>query len=342
VRRVLAPLVLIALLVPAGCGGDEPGGGDGGGPPAAAERFLDEFVDADGRVVRHDQGGDTVSEGQAYAMLVAAEIGDRERFDRIWSWTARELQGRDGLLAWQWRDGRVADREPAADADLDAAVALRRAADRFDRPAYAREARRIARAALRRETARTRAGSLLVAGPWARERRVVNPSYLDPGAFAELGGRWTQIAEGAREAIGELLERQELPPDWAEVKQDGTLGEAAAPNGGAPPQFGWEAVRLPLRLAAACDDDASRELAARMWEPLRRDPGRLPRGLDGAPWGGPAAAGMAGAAAAAAAAGDDDAARELLASAEQREREQPTYFGSALLALAHTAWDPAC
>jgi len=33
---------------------------------AAAESFLDRYVEPDGRVVRLDQGGDTVSEGQAY------------------------------------------------------------------------------------------------------------------------------------------------------------------------------------------------------------------------------------------------------------------------------------
>ena len=43
---------------------------------AAGQRFLDDHVDDDGRVVRHDEGGDTVSEGQAYAMLVAVGIDD--------------------------------------------------------------------------------------------------------------------------------------------------------------------------------------------------------------------------------------------------------------------------
>ena len=47
-------------------------------PPAqpnvmrAGQFFLRRYVDGDGRVVRRDQGGDTVSEGQAYGMLIAA------------------------------------------------------------------------------------------------------------------------------------------------------------------------------------------------------------------------------------------------------------------------------
>src|ERR1700756_1318941 len=34
----------------------------------AGRTFLSHYVAADGHVVRHDQDGDTVSEGQAYAM----------------------------------------------------------------------------------------------------------------------------------------------------------------------------------------------------------------------------------------------------------------------------------
>src|SRR5438045_6380113 len=37
-----------------------------------ARAFLDRYVMGDGRVARIDQGGDTVSEGQAYALLLAA------------------------------------------------------------------------------------------------------------------------------------------------------------------------------------------------------------------------------------------------------------------------------
>ena len=35
-----------------------------------AGQFLDEYVEPDGRVVRRDEGGDVVSEGQAYGMLI--------------------------------------------------------------------------------------------------------------------------------------------------------------------------------------------------------------------------------------------------------------------------------
>jgi endoglucanase len=37
----------------------------------AGRDFLDHYVEGDGRVVRRDEGGDVVSEGQAYGMLIA-------------------------------------------------------------------------------------------------------------------------------------------------------------------------------------------------------------------------------------------------------------------------------
>ena len=42
---------------------------------AAARHFLNRYVTPDGRVSRLDQGGDTVGEGQAYGMLLAAAVG---------------------------------------------------------------------------------------------------------------------------------------------------------------------------------------------------------------------------------------------------------------------------
>src|SRR3954469_17661364 len=77
--------------------------------------FLDRFVAGDGRVVRHDEGGDTVSEGQGYAMLLAVRDGDEARFNRVWRWTKTNLQRDDGLFSWRWQNGQVADESPAAD-----------------------------------------------------------------------------------------------------------------------------------------------------------------------------------------------------------------------------------
>ena len=94
--------------------------------------FLEDYV-RDGRVVRTDQGGDTVSEGQAYGLLIAYANDDRKTFGQIWSWTQRHLLTDDDLLAWRWTpDEGVADEQSASDADLDAARALVLAGQRWD------------------------------------------------------------------------------------------------------------------------------------------------------------------------------------------------------------------
>ena len=84
---------------------------------ATGQSFLPSYVDPDGRVVRRDEGGDTVSEGQAYALLIAVALGDRPRFDAVWTWTREHLQRPDRLLSWRWADGAVVDPNSASDAD---------------------------------------------------------------------------------------------------------------------------------------------------------------------------------------------------------------------------------
>jgi endo-1,4-beta-D-glucanase Y len=46
--------------------------------------FLAKYVLPDGRVARPDQGDDTVSEGQAYGLLLAEVADEPAVFGRIW------------------------------------------------------------------------------------------------------------------------------------------------------------------------------------------------------------------------------------------------------------------
>ena len=309
--RRTAALLLVVVAALAGCG--------------SSEGFLDRYVEDDGRVVRHDQGGDTVSEGQAYAMLIAVAEDDEERFERVWTWTREHLRRPDGLLSWRWADGRVADRQPAADADLDAARALLLAAERFDEPRYAAEGRAIGRAVAEHETA----GDVVVAGPWAREGTpVVNPGYWSPRTYALLG--LDELAASSRR-LTDALTGSSLPPDWATVEPWGVA--ASGPPDGGEPAYGYDAVRVPIRLAESCDP-ADRELAARLWPRLSAQPGAARRALDGTPLTGEeSAAALAGSAAAAHAAGDEAGARSLLDRAAEVDQEHPGYYGSALVAL---------
>ena len=78
-----------AATAPASTDTSGPASPGGSAARIAAAQFIDRYVTSDGRVIRHDQGGDIVSEGQAYGMLIA-EIADRPELVRtIWSWTVR-------------------------------------------------------------------------------------------------------------------------------------------------------------------------------------------------------------------------------------------------------------
>jgi endoglucanase len=254
------------------------------GPPpvtavtAPAAAFLTRYVAPDGRVVRYDQGGDTVSEGQAYALLLALATGESDRFASVWHWEEANLQRPDGLFSYRWDDGRVTNLAPATDADLETAWALVRASSRFDTPAYGQAGIRVADSILSEETV-TAGGRLeLVAGPWARTAPyVVNPSYLCTEAMEALAratgdSRWTVLAGNSRDLVAQIQSgpSSPLPPDWASLTAGGVVSPAPAP-GGSPANrvpdvasYGLDAQRTPVWMAADCTAAGSR-LAAWAW-----------------------------------------------------------------------------
>jgi endo-1,4-beta-D-glucanase Y len=330
--RVLPALALAGAMSLSACGGSGPPS-----PPAnAAAGFLARYVTHDGRVIRHDQGGDIVSEGQAYAMLLAEAAGRPERVRTIWSWTAAHLRRPDGLFAWHATvSGRVEDPQSATDADVLIAYALLRyvgpGADELQS-----EGRRAAAAVLTNESVTLPGGApLLVAGPWAASAAppVVNPSYLMPGVFEALGRltgdrRWTRAADASVTAIRELTDGgRRLPPDWA-VLSGGRLVAAPAPGGGAAAGYGQDAARLPVWFATACDPGA-RSVAAGWW----RD------GLSTGDPSGVSPVGLIARSAAAAAAGERPAAGRLRRRAAALAARAPTYYGDAWAALGPVLLD---
>jgi endo-1,4-beta-D-glucanase Y len=360
VRELLVVLLALALVggvafLVVGCGGgsdsDSSGEGKSGGGSASgdavessANAFLDKYVAEDGRVRRIDQGDDTVGEGQAYGMLLAAAIGDEDRFDSIWGWTKDNLVRPDGLISFLWANGKVTDPEPASDADVDAARALLVASCRFKRPELKDEALKLAAAILAQETADFQGSPVLVAGPWAAKRNpiVLNPSYFSPATFAALGtatgdGQWGSLSASAR-SVTELLMPSEgsLPPDWASVKGAKPVPIGTPDNPGGTPTFGFDAARTLVRFAED-PDPAGVRIAAKAWPAYE---GQKPadivveHNIDGKPSGGTKhAMGLVAAAGAAQAAGKTSDAAKLLDAAEALDKQDPTYYGSAWVAL---------
>ena len=346
--------VVCAVVVVRGAEGGEPGVERQA--RTAGERFLDRYVDEDGRVVRRDQGDDTVSEGQAYAMLVAVALGDQARFSRVWGWTTHHLQRPDGLLSWHWQDGAVVDPQSAADADVETARALLLAAERFGQPAYRRAGERIAGAILRVETVTVGSQRVLMAGPWARSLPAwIDPSYFIPGAFRLLyrttgDARWRAVNRSSLSLLEHLTEPiPHLPPDWARLSFQGLAIPAPAPAGGGMAEFGLDAVRVPVQMAEDCRP-AGRRIAASLWPFFRQaatsgivtryDLQGHPLTQDRHP------TGWVAAAAAAEAAGHQAWALSALDHAQRMEAQHSTYYGAAWVALGRilltTRWLGGC
>jgi endoglucanase len=235
----------------------------------AGQKFLDEYVEPDGRVVRRDEGGDVVSEGQAYGMLIAVAVGDETRFRSIWKWTKTNLRRADGLLAWRWADNKVTGVNSAADADLDAARSLVLAGRRFNAPELTDDGRRLGVAILETETVAVGtgvappsdvnppgtwvagSGRILVGGNWARTPPyVVNPGYFSPRAEWELfvasaDRRWTESTRTPRSLGWQLSPRAErenfeAPADrrWLDItRTQRVLGWQLIGTGMLPPDW---------------------------------------------------------------------------------------------------------
>lgn len=313
-----------------------------------ARAFLDDHVTDEGRVVRHDEGGDTVSEGQAWALVLAVALDDQERATAIVDWTETHLTRDDGMLAWRWEHGHPVDTEPATDADLAYAWALSRGAEAFGRDDWRARADELVTRLASTSLVPTEDGPLLTAGPWARDRApaVVNPSYLwdAPLAWAE---QQDPAMRGTRAAARALLRRlvhddTPLVPDWVTVDDQGTVAAIGSPSEpGDPPRHGLDAVRTWIWLASSCDPGL-RELAALGHRafPAPDQPLAAVHDLSGSAtvdWS--HAATLAGAAAAAQAAGATEVARERLDAASRLNRHHPSYYGSAVTALARMLMD---
>jgi endoglucanase len=310
----------------------------------SAAAFLAAYVRPDGRVYRPDQGGDTVSEGQAYGLLLAEVAGQPATFARIWQWTRAHLQLASGLFAYHANAaGQLLSAQPASDADLLIAWALLR----YQGPHAAtwhQAGQQVAATVLAHEVIAGPGGTpVLTAGPWA----TGSPASLDPSywalpaltGLAQLTGnqQWQQLADGAVALTSRLTAGgRDLPPDWAQLTASGVLAPAPAPNGSEPQtEYGLDAQRTVVWFAVSCDPRA-RALASRWW-PLLRQPGRAqaitlrPNGVIINPAAAPLP--LVAAAAAAQAAGQQSAGRRLLQRADTQQHRYPTYYGGAWAAL---------
>ena len=227
--------------------------------PGAWDAYKERFISPDGRVIDDGNKDISHSEGQGYGMLLAVFADDPLTFARLWAWTSRELYVRgDDLAAWKWEPDRtphITDMNNASDGDILIAWALSAAAESWSMPALALQARKIALSVGRHALMRTGYGVTLRPGTTGFETfdsedgPVINLSYWVFPAFDALHRAAPEIDWAALRKSGLVLLRAsqfgpaKLPSDWISLRQ-----KTPAPAKNFPPQFGYNAIRIPLYL----------------------------------------------------------------------------------------------
>lgn len=227
------------------------------------QSYKSNFILPNGRVQRPEHDFDTVSEGQAYAMLFSVFMNDKKTFDLIYDWTekhlSRNIKNGDHLLAWHWKDDKVSDWMPASDADCDYAFALLVASRKWKEKTCREKAIQIIHDILKSETARGFDNKLfLLPGLWGNEKTgflVQNPSYYSPAAFRLFyktteDSQWLDLIETGYWLLsqsGICLDNTSgcgMTPDWCTVDSSGNI----LTTEGRSSDYGWDAIRVPMRI----------------------------------------------------------------------------------------------
>jgi endo-1,4-beta-D-glucanase Y len=216
-----------------------------------------------GRVVRPDNTSnpnDTVSEGIAYGMLLAVYMNEKPVFDTLWSYASGKLDG-NGLMNWHYgSNGAIVNPGGGAtDADEDMAWALLMA-DKQWGGAYLGAATSLINAIWSKEVT----GGVLKPGDMFGGAGQTNPSYFAPSyyrVFARVSGNsgWMTLLDSTYTTLASASGTYGLVPNWT--------NSAGAPVGGpnndpADPNFGYDACRIPWRIALDyCENGEPRALA---------------------------------------------------------------------------------
>ncbi len=214
---------------------------------------------------RDPDNHDTVSEGIAYGMLLAAYLDDKPTFDPLWGYAKSHFNA-NGLMSWKIdASNRVIDPNSATDADEDMATALIVADKKWG--GYATEAKALIDRMRRHDVqvTDTNAHILKPGDAWGGSDQT-NPSYFAPAyykVYKDYTGdtSWDLVTDETYRMIARVNSktgagRTGLLPDWMTA-----AGDRA---GSASYDYRYDATRVPWRLAmdAAwyCDSRAISQL----------------------------------------------------------------------------------
>lgn len=223
--------------------------------PALWKSYTTGFMDNQVRVIDHDAGDRTTSEGQAYGMFFALVANDRSHFDGLLRWTEQNLAGGDlsaHLPAWLWGRGpdnqwRALDTNSASDADMWMAYTLLEAGKAWNEPRYTKLGMAIAHLIAAKEVVDVPGLGTTVApgatGFQHGDSYRLNASYVPLQVILGLrhfvpDGPWEKVAATVPALVSDSAPHG-FVSDWTDFKTDG--GIQASPTVGS-----YDAIRVYL------------------------------------------------------------------------------------------------
>jgi endo-1,4-beta-D-glucanase Y len=200
-----------------------------------------------GKVIRPENGNDTVSEGIGYGMLIGVFMNDQPMFDTLWSFAKSHNDGK-GLMTWcipSGQSGSCSGSGSATDGDEDMAYALLMASKQWSGGSYASDASTLIGNIFTHEVN----GTILESGDGFNNTNQLDPSYFAPSyyrAFAKVdsGHNWMGVLDQCYTILAAASGSYGLVPNW--VNQSGT--GVTVGNSSVDPYFGYDACRTPFRI----------------------------------------------------------------------------------------------
>ncbi|MDR1727576.1 MAG: hypothetical protein LBT74_06560 [Acidobacteriota bacterium] len=234
---------------------------------------------------------DVRTEGMSYGMMVAVQFDRRDVFDRLWRWSKKYMQHRDGPMkgyfAWSLKtDGTHNAEGPASDGELYYVTSLIFASNRWGDDGgidYLKEARHILDCAFAKDGTGDIANfiderrHLITFVPDGAGSGWTDPSYHIP-AFYEVWARWAddgradfwrECARATREYLHKSVDPvTALNPDQNNF--DGSVMVRQMPSGATfrNETFRFDSWRVPMNIAldyswCAADKDWQREYSGK-------------------------------------------------------------------------------
>ena len=223
--------------------------------PLLWKSYVDGFMDNQVRVIDHDAGDRTTSEGQAYGMFFALVANDRSHFDGLLHWAEKNLAGGDlsaNLPAWLWGHGSdnqwgVLDKNSASDADVWMAYTLLEAGKAWNEARYTKIGTALAHHIAEREVAEVPGlGTTVLPGPTGFQHGSsyrLNASYVPLQLILGLGhfmpdGPWQKVAASLPALVSDSAPHG-FVSDWTDFKTGAELQPA-------PTVGSYDAIRVYL------------------------------------------------------------------------------------------------